>query len=312
MRIPESEFCSQVKGFERVLYLCHRNADPDSIASAFALQQAFGGDLGAVDDLSRTGRALADAIGAKVTINPIMEEYDLVVIVDTSVQLQLGGLRPKCYAVIDHHMDEGLLRDALFYIQRPSPSTAEIVWRILKESGSRPKREAALGLLAGIVSDTGRFKRASPEAFRAAAELLEAGSLEYGDALLTLHVPVDISQRVAVLKAASRAEVDRIGSWLIATTEINSFEGSAAMALVEIGADVAFAAGRHEGHVRISARAGREAVLAGLSLADLLREVAEAHGGEGGGHQAAAAMEAAGGVRALLEECKRRAAEVLS
>ena len=38
-------------------------------------------------------------------------------------------------------------------------------------------REMALGLLVGMISDTGRFKRATPESFRAAAELLEAGRI---------------------------------------------------------------------------------------------------------------------------------------
>ena len=35
----------------------------------------------------------------------------------------------------------------------------------------------ALGLMAGIISDTGRFKRASAESFLAASELLEEGDL---------------------------------------------------------------------------------------------------------------------------------------
>jgi len=64
MRICESEFGANVGKYNKVLYLCHRNADPDAIGSAFALSQAFGGTLGAVDDLSRDRRALAEAIGA--------------------------------------------------------------------------------------------------------------------------------------------------------------------------------------------------------------------------------------------------------
>ena len=70
MRICESEFHAFIRSYGKVLYLCHRNADPDAIGSAFALAQAFGGTLGAVDDLSRTGEALANAIGAKVKIDP--------------------------------------------------------------------------------------------------------------------------------------------------------------------------------------------------------------------------------------------------
>jgi nanoRNase/pAp phosphatase (c-di-AMP/oligoRNAs hydrolase) len=173
------------------------------------------------------------------------------------------------------------------------------------------RQRAALGLLAGIISDTGRFRRASPAAFRAAAELLEASSLDFEDALQTLSTPPEISQRIAVLRAAARAEIDRQGDWLIATTEINSFEGSAAMALVDLGADVAFAAGKHGDLTRVSARAGREAARAGLNLAGVMSEIAQAHGGEGGGHRAAAALEARADPGVLLAECKKLASESL-
>jgi nanoRNase/pAp phosphatase (c-di-AMP/oligoRNAs hydrolase) len=273
--------------------------------------QAFGGTLGAVDDLSRTGEALANAIGAKVNIDPVAEDYDLIVVIDTSVRLQLGKIDLTNYGVIDHHLDEGLLEDALFYIQKPTKSSAEIVWTILKESQAKATREMALGLMVGMISDTGRFKRATSKAFQAASELLDDGGFDYEEALQILSVPADISRKIAVLKAASRAKIDRQKDWLIATTKINSFEGSAAMALVNLGADVAFAAGKHSDLSRISARAGREATSKGLNLAQILSEVAQAHNGDGGGHRAAAALEARGEPCALLEECKKRAAKSL-
>jgi phosphoesterase RecJ-like protein len=308
MLISESSFKDLIGRFIRVLYLCHHNADPDAIGSAYALQQGFGGTVASADEPSRAGKALAQALGALVLINPRTEDYDLTVVVDTSVRLQLGSFQLGRYAVIDHHLDEGLLAGAEFHIQRPCKAAAEIVWTILKESDVQPSREAALGLLAGIISDTGRFRRASPAALRASAELLEASSLDFEDVLQTLSIPQDISQRIAVLRAATRAEIDRQGDWLIAVTEINSFEGSAAMALVDLGADVAFAAGRHGDLTRVSARAGREAARSGLNLAAVLSEVARTHGGEGGGHRAAAALEARDDPGVLLGECRKKVA----
>jgi nanoRNase/pAp phosphatase (c-di-AMP/oligoRNAs hydrolase) len=164
-----------------------------------------------------------------------------------------------------------------------------------------------------MISDTGRFKRATTETFMAAAELLEVGGFAYEDALEALSVPADISQRIAVLKAASRAEVMRQGEWLVACTAVNSFEGFAAMALVDLGADVAFVAGRHgKGDtVRISARCSREAARMGLNLAKLLGEVGKAHGGDGGGHRSAAALEASGKRSAILDACRKKIAESL-
>lgn len=313
MRIHENQFKDHIRRFSRILYLCHRNADPDAIGSSFALCQAFGGTIGAADDLSRTGASLAKAIGANILINPDVEDCDLVVVVDTSVRMQLGDRLQASYALVDHHLDSGLLKDALFYIQRPANSTAEIVWRILKECGLKVDRNASLGLLAGMISDTGRFKRATPEAFAAASEILAEGGFAYEEALEALSVPVSISQRIAMLKAASRADIVRHGNWLIASTYVNSFEGSAAMTLVDLGSDVAFVAGRHgKGEtVRISARASREAARSGLNLADLLGEVAADYGGDGGGHRSAAALEASGDVAAILNTCKKKAADRL-
>lgn len=313
MRISEEQYGDHICQYGNVLYLCHRNADPDAIASSFALSQAFGGAIGAADDLSRTGQALSDAIDACVLINPSVEDYDLVVVVDTSVGTQLGSRLPARYALVDHHLDEGLLEGALFYIQKPAKSTAEIVWTILKENGKKADRRAALGLLAGMISDTGRFRRATSDAFLAAAELLEEGGFEYEEALEALSVPADISQRIAVLIAASRTEVARQGDWLIACTTVNSFEGSSAMALVDLGADVAFVAGRHGkgGTVRISARCSWKAARMGLNLAELMGDVGKAHGGEGGGHSSAAALQATGKRSTILDACRKRAAESL-
>ena len=313
MRITEQQYGDHISPFSKILYLCHRNADPDAIGSSFALSQTFGGAIGVVDDMSRIGASLAEAVGAQVLLNPQFEDYDLVVVVDTSVGMQLGGNLPATYALVDHHLDQGLLDDALFYIQRPAKSTAEIVWRILKDNGKKPDRDAALALLAGIVSDTGRFKRATPETFAVASEILAEGGFSYEEALEALSVPTSVSQRIAVLKAASRAKIIRQGDWLIASSVVNSFEGSAAMSLVDLGADVAFVAGRHgKGErIRISARSSRAAARKGLNLAKLLGEVGQAFNGDGGGHMSASALEAIGDPSVILDACRKKAAESL-
>jgi len=311
MRIRESEFAGCIREYENVLYLCHRNADPDAIGSAFALAQAFGGTLGVAEDVSRLGQAVANAIKARIVLDPDPDKFDLVVVVDASVQLQLGGIRPERYALVDHHLDKGLSAGAKFYVQRPANSTAEIVWGIIRESGAPVSKEMAIGLMAGIIADTGRFRRSSAESFQAASEILKAADISYEEAQAVLFSPTELSQRIAVLKAASRAQIEHFDSWIIVTTEINAFEGPSAMALVEMGADVAFAAGRHHDAVRISGRASREAIRAGLDLADLLGEVAASGGGEGGGHKGAAALEVRGESAALLEACRKKAAERL-
>jgi phosphoesterase RecJ-like protein len=312
MQIREDEFRKLIGGYERVLYLCHRNADPDAVGSGFALREAFGGDLAAVEGLSRTGSALIQAIGAEVLIDPSLEGYDLVVVVDTAVGLQVGDLDVKEYAVVDHHQDRDLIEAAQFYVQGPADSTAEIVWEILTRSGIVPSREAALALVVGVITDTGRFKHAHASSFRTVAEILENSTIEYAEALEILsRVPTETSRRIAALRAASRAEIEWTDDWVVVSSEVGAFEGSSAMTLVEIGADVALVGGIHGDQCRISGRARRDAVLAGLDLAAIMREVGRAHLGDGGGHRGAAALEASGPAKELLSKCRKRVLEAL-
>ncbi len=312
MEIREEDFRDLIRGHNRVLYLCHRNADPDAVGSAFALREAFGGDIGAVEGVSRTAASLRSAMGADIEIDPSPQGYDLVVVVDTAVGQQIGGFNLRDYAVVDHHRDRDLIESALFYIQRPADSTAEIVWEILKRSDILPTREAALGLVVGIITDTGRFKHSGASSFRTVAEILERTKLEYAEALEVLsRVPTERSRRIAALRAASRAQIEWTDDWVVVSSEVGAFEGSSAMTLVEIGADVALVGGGHGDVSRVSGRARRDAVLAGLDLAAIMGEVARGRGGDGGGHRGAAALEAAGPLEDLLKECRRRVVEAL-
>lgn len=311
MLIIDADYGSHVSGCN-ILYLCHRNADPDAIGSAFALQECFNGDLGAAGDVSKAGMQLADAIGADPLIDPSIEDYDMVVVVDASVKRQIGDLKLRRYGVVDHHLDTGLIRGAEFYIQRPTDSTAEIVWSILKHHNYTLSREAAIGLVVGIISDTGRFRHARPGSFRAVAELLDSCDLDYVEALAVLtRSPVEQSQRIAALKAASRAKIEWNDEWIVVSTEVSAFEGSAAMALVELGADVAFAAGMHGEVCRASGRARHSATSAGLDLAELMRCAARERGGDGGGHQGAAALEVSCSPGEMLGDLRRRTFDLL-
>lgn len=311
MQISDADFGSRVKGYS-LLYLCHRNADPDAIGSAYALQECFEGDLGVPGDMSKVGRQLALAIGAEPLIDPSIEDYDVVVVVDASVKRQIGDLQLGRYGVIDHHLDTGLIRGADFYIQRPTDSTAEIVWSILEHHNCTISREAAIGLVVGIISDTGRFRHARPGSFRAVADLLLSCDLDYAEALAILtRTPIEPSQRIAALKAASRAEIEWNDEWIVVSTEVSAFEGSAAMALVELGADVAFAGGMHGEVCRVSGRARFSATRVGLDLAELMRCAARERGGDGGGHEGAAALEVSCSPGVMLEDLRRRAFQLL-
>ncbi len=303
MEIDESEFYNQLLDYHNILYLCHRNADPDALGSAFALKEALGGTIGVIDGCDRVASQIAKQLNIEFVVNP-GDEHDLVVVVDTSTLTQLSGFQLKTYAVIDHHATTTLNENAAFYLHRNKSSTAEIVLDVLNSMGAPIMRRVAFALIAGIITDTGNFKHASADSFKAVAHLIELSGIEYSevmDALSTL--PQDISMRIAFLKAAQRAAIERVGEWLIVTSQVSSFGGAAASNLISIGADVALVASKDGEVVRVSARARKCAINAGVNLARLMEEISARFSGTGGGHEGAAGMDAYGDVETILSSC---------
>ncbi len=303
MEIDEAEFVNQLLDYHNILYLCHRHADPDALGSAFALKEAIGGTIGIIDGCDRVASVLAKQLNIEFVTYPA-GEYDLVVVVDTSTLAQLNGFPLKKYAVIDHHATTSLNENAAFSLHRNKSSTAEIVLEVLNLMGAPIMRRAAFVLIAGIITDTGNFKHATPDSFKAVAELIELSGIEYSevmDALSTL--PQDISMRIAFLKAAQRAVIERTGDWVIVTSQVSSFGGAAASNLVSIGADVALVASKEDDLVKVSGRARKCAINAGLNLAKLMEEISVKYNGTGGGHEGAAGMDVHGDLDQILAKC---------
>lgn len=132
MRVDEAEFFNRLLDYRNILYLCHRNADPDAVSSAFALSEAIGGTVGLVDGCNRVASVLIDRLGIEVVDKPDPANYGFVVVVDTSTKAQLNDIELTSYCVIDHHTTTALTENAEFFLHRNTTSTVEIVYDILK------------------------------------------------------------------------------------------------------------------------------------------------------------------------------------
>lgn len=303
MEIDEAEFVNQLLDYHNILYLCHRNADPDALGSAFALKEAIGGTIGVIEGCDRVATVLAKQLNIEFVTDPA-GEHDLVVVVDTSTLAQLNAFPLKNYGVIDHHATTSLNENSAFSLHRNKSSTAEIVLEVLNVMGAPIMRRAAFALIAGIITDTGNFKHATSDSFKAVAELIELSGIGYSevmDALSTL--PQDISMRIAFLKAAQRSVIERVDDWVIVTSQVSSFGGAAASNLISIGADVAFVASKEGDQVKMSARARKCAINAGVNLARLMEEISVKYNGTGGGHEGAAGMDVQGDIDQILASC---------
>ncbi len=298
---------------QRILVLCHHNADPDAVASAIVLAEALKhlgaqAQAGVSEDISLISQNVLNTFEREIMINPPLDA-DLIVLVDTSSLEHLGKLGeqlrggvPKL-VVIDHHRPVEAMKQlaTLHFVREKFASEAELILRLLKELGAGLTPEQASLLLAGIISDTGHFRLAKSETFEAVNQLLKAGA-DYARVNESLKLPENHSKRVAMLKAAGRAELRRVHGHLVVFSELGSFEGDAAGMLVRIGADVAFVGSEEKGKVRVSGRARQEILkLRELHLGELMEAVGKQFKGSGGGHAGAASMSGKG----RLEEVKK-------
>jgi len=298
---------------QRILVLCHHNADPDAATSAIVLAEALKhlgaqAQAGASEDISLIAQNVLKTFGRKIMINPPLD-VDLAVLVDTSSLEHLGKLGEQLrkglpnLVVVDHHRPVEAMKQltTLYFVREEFTSEAEIILRLLKELRVKLTSEQASLLLAGIISDTGHFRFAKDETFEAVHQLLEAGG-DYARVNESLNLSEDYSKRVAMLKAAARAELRLIHKRLVIFSELGSFEGDAAGMLVRIGADVAFVGSEEKGEVRVSGRARQKTLkLTGLHLGELMEEMGKQFEGSGGGHAGAASMRGKG----KLEEVKK-------
>lgn len=302
-----------------VLLLCHQNADPDAICSAYAMSSLIGElkpelrvEISAAEGPSKLSKRLLSRIRVELVDSPHFDLADAVILLDTNTLKQLGDWEQtvrnlgKPIIFIDHHAPhpDSLAVASLSISGEDTSSTCEVVYRLFKEARITPSKTVALALFLGIAFDTRHFVIARSSTFKAAAELLDAGvSVEEALSLLTL--PMDPSERVARVKAAQRTELKVVSGWLIGYSKIGSYQASAARALLALGVHVAVVGGEAKGAVRISLRSTKEFYEGtGVHIGrDVAKPLGEFVHGMGGGHSTSAGVNGEGSLSVALDRC---------
>jgi len=304
-----------------VVLLCHHNADPDAICSAFAfagLLKRFKPnvdvEIGASQGISRLSRHLLENLPIKVGTKPNIEKADVIVMLDTNTVQQLSDIAEKIRSskspiiVIDHHAahPETAKIAKIYIADEKASSTCEIAYSFFKEVGVKPDINEAKALFLGIAFDTRHFVIANPSTFKTIADLVDIG-IDAQEVLALLSLPMDSSERVARLKACRRTKLFRINDWIIAFSHVSAFQASAARALIDLGASVAVVAGQKNENVEISLRCTRDfhertRIHLGRDVANPLGEYLQ---GMGSGHATAAGVNGVGDVETALKRCLR-------
>jgi len=310
-----------LRAAETVLILGHQNADPDAVCSAFAfsalakrINRKLKLSFAASEGVSKLSKQILQTFPLEVSKEPDPSRADLIVTVDTNTLQQLGDLQPsvvrsgKPLVMIDHHAphpDNDNIA-ALVICNENATSTCEMILEMFLKLHLSPSRIVSQALLTGLIVETGHLTIANRKTFNAAFELVKLG----GDPELALTITrtsMDESERIARVKSAQRLRMDRVGKWVIATSEVGSYHASAARALIALGAHVAIVAGKREDELTVSLRATREfASETGVHLGrDVASPLGSKMGGMGGGHATAAGANMPGEINEALRLASR-------
>ncbi len=293
--------------------LVHGNADMDAFGSAYAIARCFPGcAMFAPDGLDRVTRMVSVKMETAVREGK-GEGFDMVVVVDTSSPDQLDPTVPvHADIVIDHHKPTGKWNDVpLFYCDDTRTSCCEIVKEMIEDAGIDIPRDAALALMGGMLTDSGHFQFAKPELLSAFSELMSRHDIPMDEAMDLVLAEVSISERIAMMKAASRVKFERVGQMIVAISAAGSYEASSCRALIATGADVAFVGSQRENEFRISGRATQEAVRRGIHLGEIMSRVGGETMCDGGGHGGAAGLNGIGDVEAMLMVCMENTMDIM-
>ena len=102
------------------------------------------------------------------------------------------------------------------------------------------KDEVRKLLLAGLITDTGRFKHADQASLKCASEILDGAGFEYQEFIEHIQTEeINSSERGAILKALSRCQSTECGKWNLVHTYAGIHEGKVAGILIQAGAEIA-------------------------------------------------------------------------
>ncbi len=243
---------------DKILLLCHRNPDGDTVGSAFALCRALR-SLG-----KRVNVMCGDIIPAKFDfifgdIQPDDIREQFIVAVDVASAEMLGVLekdyKNKVNLCIDHHgSNTGYAKET--FVDSDAAAVGEIIFRMLPMLGAELTKPIAAALYTSLTTDTGCFcySNVTAATHRIAAKLIETGFDAYS-----------VNRRMFETKSRSRLELER------RVMDTLCFHADGCIAVMHITEQMLTESGASEGETDGLASFPRQ--IEGVKIGLLLREV---------------------------------------
>ena len=182
-----------------VTIICHVYPDADTVGAGLALALVLDREGADVQVSFATPAVLPEQLrtlpGGRflVPAGEVRRDADLVVTVDAAGVSRLGALADlvepgREVLAIDHHKSNSMF-GSLNFLDPSADSTTVLVAEILEAWGKPIQPDVGRCLYAGLTTDTGSFRWASPRALRLAARLVEHGvdNAELSRRLLDTH-----------------------------------------------------------------------------------------------------------------------------
>ncbi|MAE79779.1 MAG: hypothetical protein CL967_08485 [Euryarchaeota archaeon] len=275
-----------------------KNGDMDTIGSAVALSAAHPNMMACGLHLGRTAKRMVESL--KAPFRKLSEHQTVwpkniggIVVVDAAAPGQVGITLPKDVpiCILDHHATcDWVLGENDLLLQWDVRATTQIVDEYLLNYTPASRTPVVRKmLLAGLLTDTARFRHADKGAFQTAVNLLQDDDIDYASFLESVETDsTSPSERGSLLRGLERAKSIDSGPWNIVHTYSGTLEGRLASLLIGTGAEISLVSRFRDGVTRMTARASRHTTQSGIHLGEIMAQVAQQIGGEGGGHDGAA------------------------
>ncbi len=303
---------------KKIVLLTHAGADVDAISAAAVLSLFLSKrnsvKLGVPEHISLAAKILAQKMKIRYSLGPSLQGADTLILVDFNSWDMLGNMGkavksfPGKKYLLDHHTKsrDKIVAGKNAWIEEDAVASCSLVYMWLLKSNAGISKKMAMLLAAGITADSAHFLIADANTFTVMSALLQKSGKRFSEIVALLRVERGFSEKIAVLKAAKRSRIFRLGEFIAVTADIGAFEADAATALVKLGADIAFAGNSEGNELKISGRASQSVLKeTGIDLArDIFQPLGKFFEGSGGGHSGAAAFNGKGSsVEAALLKC---------
>ena len=176
-----------IKSSKKILLLSHVNPDGDTLGSMCAMYSMIYNrfkikpDMSVVSNIPFNYNFLPNVNLAQRYFDPSLV-YDLVITLDVAAidrvrDAKVFFEKSKCRINIDHHKTNPAYGDYNL-IEPEASSCGEVLFNYFKKHNWEITKDAAVCLYTAIMTDTGnfRFENTTPNALRAAADLVELGA----------------------------------------------------------------------------------------------------------------------------------------